>query len=281
MNKKIYKDPNTGFSYLFNQAKLIASYTRYISSHKISKRELNKTLSSFLHVSDESIRKHLSNKNSPSLIDLIFDYGDFLEGDRYSFLELRETEESLYEKAQGFLSQRDFTERCIQAVRSGVINILAEYAATNCFNQKHVIEPDIVIYYRKKVDALELLIMQINNEALLKSQLLDLTATVKKFICAGEYPGPIKEWYEVNPNLRFYSPAFTLMINYPEAFELAITEELLDYYPTEEDRIEYLEYFARLDEENQKQNYHYNINDYLQRELIYTVSLLFETQILK
>lgn len=129
--KKTYTDPITDFNYLFNQKKLIESYEKYVSAHKITKKELNEKLCELLHVSEESIRKHISNTNGPSLIEQIYEYGDFVE-------------------------------RCIQAVRSGVINILAEYAATNCFNQKNAIDTDMVIYYRKKVDSLEIMIMQIH-----------------------------------------------------------------------------------------------------------------------
>lgn len=277
--KKIYMDPNTKFNYIFNQKKLIESYERYILTHKIKKRELNGKLSSLLHVSEESIRKHLANKNSPSLIEQIYEYGDFLEGDRYVFLELRESEESFYEKAQDVLSQTDFVERCIQAVRSGVINLLAEYAATNCFNKKSIIDDDMVVYYRKKVDALEVMIMQIHKNEVLVKSLYDITAIIKKFVCSGEYPGITKEWYEINPNLRFYSPAFDLMLNNPEAFEISLINNMLDYYPTEEEKNEYLEYFTMLEKDNQKNNYHYNINDYFQRELINTVISLFDNQI--
>lgn len=273
--KKTYTDPDTDFNYFFNQEKLIESYKKYISTHKITKKELNKKLSKLLHLSEESIRKHLSNKNSPSLIEQIYEYGDILESDRYSFLELRETEESFYEKAQDILSQSDFVERCIQAVRSGVINILAEYAATDCFNRKKAINSDIVRYYRKKVDALEIMVMQIHkNEEVVKA-LFGITTIIKKFVCAGEYPGIIKEWYEINPKLRFYSPAFDLMIANPESFEIAFMNDMLDYHPTEEDKNEYLEYFAKLKKDNEENNYHYNLNDWFQKELISTVDVLF------
>lgn len=274
--KKTYIDPITNFNYLFNQKKLIESYEKYVSTHKITKKELNEKLSKILHISEESIRKHLSNKNSPSLIEQIYEYGDFLEGDRFVFLELREKEESFYEKAQDILSQSDFVERCIQAVRSGVINILAEYSATNCFNRKNVIDDDMVIYYRKKVDSLEIMIMKIHkNDELVKS-LFDITKIIKKFVCAGEYPGITKEWYEINPQLRFYSPAFELMLYNPKAFEISLMNDMLDYHPTEDEKNEYLEYFAKLEKDNQKNNYHYNLNDYFQRELISTVDILFK-----
>lgn len=274
--KKAYKDPNTEFYYLFNQNKLIESYKRYIATHKITKTDLNKKLAKKINTSEEGVRKHISNKNSPSVIEQIYGYGDFFEGDRYVFLELRETEESFFEKAQDILSQGDFIDKCVQAIRIGVIKILAEYAATNSFNQKFSIESDMVIYYRKKVDALEIMIMQIHKNKELKQTLFNITEIVKKFVCAGEYPGITKEWYEINPNLRFYSPAFELMINNPKAFELSIENDMLDYYPTEEDKMEYLEYFGKLEEENKRNNYHYNLNDYFQRELISTVEILFE-----
>lgn len=274
--KKTYTDSKTKFSFVFEQNKLINAYQKYIENHKITKKELNEILGRKLFISEESVRKHISKQNAPSSIEQIFAYGDFFEGDRYTFLELRETEESFYEKAQDILSQSDFVERCIQVIRSGVINILTEYAASNCFNQKNVIDSDVVIYYRKKVDALETTIMQIHkNEAIVKS-LFDITTKIKKFVCAGEYPGITKEWYEINPNLRFYSPAFDLMINNQEVFDKAVVNGILDYYPSKEEKSEYLEYFARLEKDNQKNNYHYNVNDYFQRELIKTISVLFD-----
>lgn len=274
--KKIYTDSKTKFSFVFEQDKLTSAYQKYIENHKITKKELNEILGRKLFISEESVRKHISKQNTPSSIEQIFAYGDFFEGDRYVFLELRETEESFYEKAQDILSQSCFVERCIQAVRSGVINILAEYAASNCFNQKNAIDSDMVVYYRKKVDALEIMIMQIHKNEVLVKSLFDITTIIKKFVCAGEYPGITKEWYEINPNLRFYSPAFDLMINNPETFDKAVSNGILDYYPSKEEKNEYLEYFTRFEKDNQKNNYHYNVNDYFQRELIKTISILFD-----
>ena len=36
--KKTYTDPITDFNYLFNQKKLIESYEKYVSAHKITKK---------------------------------------------------------------------------------------------------------------------------------------------------------------------------------------------------------------------------------------------------
>lgn len=277
--KKYYTDSKTGFNYFFNQEKLIKSYEKYISNHKITKKQLNEEISEILHITEETVRKHISNRNSPSLIDHIYEYGDFLEGDRYIFLELRETEESFSEKAQDILSQSDFVERCIQAVRSGVVSILAEYAPTKCytsFYQKNAIDTDSLVYYRKKVDSLEVMIMKIHKNKELVKSLFDITTIIKKFICSAEYPGITKEWYKINPNLKFYSPAFELMFNAPKAYKTALKNNLLDYRPSEADKNEYIKYFAELERDNQKNNYHYNENDFFQRELLSTVDQLFK-----
>lgn len=277
MKKTYYTDPKTDFNYFFNQEKLIESYEKYISKHKIKKKELNLKLSELLHISEESIRKHISNQNSPSLIEHIYEYGDFLEGDRYIFLELRETEESFSEKTQDILSQSDFVENCVQGVRSGVISILAEYAPSKCYTsiyQKNAIDTDSLVYYRKKVDSLEFMIMKIHKHDKLVKALFDITTMIKKLICSAEFPAIIKEWYKINPNLRFYSPAFELMLNAPKAYENALKNNLLDYHPSEADKYERIEYFAELKRYNQKNNYHYNENDYIQRELISTVDIL-------
>ena len=276
---KIYRDPDTKFEYVFNQEKLKKSYDRYILNHKTTKSQLNEELSEYLHLSEESIRKHVSGRNSPSLIEHIYGYGKFLENERHIFLELKEKEDSFYEKAQDILSQGDFVERCIQTVKSGVMDILSEYAATICFNEKSEIGLDILVYYRKKVDALEVTIMKIHKNEDVVNALLNITSSLKKFVCAYECPGIPVEWYRINPNLRFYSPAFDLMINNPEGFEIAVANDWLDYYPCEKEKSEYLEYFSKLEKDNLKNNYHYNINDFYQIELIYTADLLFKNLI--
>ena len=277
--KKIYTDKKTGLNYFFNQEKLVQSYKKYIDKHKIKKGELNGTLSTLFALSEESVRKHVSNKNSPSLIDQIYDYGCFFEGDRYFFLDLYETEESLYEKVEGILLQNDFAKKCVQAVKSRLITIVSEYTASYCYNQKITLEPDLLIHYRKRIDELEVMIFQLYKKEQLVNDLLHITTIIKKFVCSGEYPGAIKELYDINPNLRFYSPAFELMLNDANAFKFAFDNKILDYYPTEKDKNEYLEYFTTLEEDNKKNNFHYNIEDFFQRELIKTINLWFETKI--
>lgn len=280
--KKIYRDTKTNYDYSFNHDKLIVAYDAYIKQHKITKKNLNKYLAEQVKVGEEAVRKHISKKNTPSSIEQIYDYGVFLERNRYAFLSLRENEESFYEKTQDVLSQKDFVERCIQAVRAGIISILAEYAASDCFNNKEGIkDSNILIYYRKKVDDVETMIYQIYKNHSLVKGLLEITTSLKRFVCSSEVPGVPIEWYEINPNLKYYTASFSFLMDNHEEYEIVRKKYKLDYYPSIEELNECREYFENLKVENSNYNYHYNDDDFYQRELINTIDLLFREKIEK
>ena len=40
------------------------------------------------------------------------------------------------------------------------------------------------------------------------------------------------------------------MLNNPKAFEISLMNDMLDYYPDEGEKNEYLEYFAKLEKDN-------------------------------
>ena len=276
---KTYNDPETKLTYVFDRDRLTDSYMKYAKNKNIKKTELYRILGDKINLSEEAVRKHIQKMNYPSLIEQIYGYGDFLEGDRYAFLSIKEPEESFYEKADDVLSQKDFVERCVQAVRASVVSIISEYAASDCFNSKYKIDEDILVYYRKKVDAVEVMIKMIHKNHNLVDELLKITTSLKNFVCACERPGVPDDWYETNPHLRFYSPSFDLMINDPESFKKAAKCGILDYYPSFEEKNDCIKYFDELEKDNLKHNYHYNESDYYQHELINTIDLLFKKRI--
>ncbi len=268
---KTYIDEHTESIFEFDQRKLVESYKNYAQSQKITQSELNQRLAKSLKISDESIRKHIAGKNYPNDILTVYGYGRFLEHDRYAFLTLSKTKQIL-------VSQEDFLNDCIQTIQAGIIAILYEYASTHCFvnNKKHVADSDMLVHYRRRIDSIEINILQIHGHENIVRKLFDITTAVKQFICSCEIPGVPERWYEVNPALRYYSAEFDLAINHKPAYLTAEKNNMIVYKPKEDELVSYNRYFNDLKEDNNRYNYHYDDNDYYQHELIKTVKLLFE-----
>lgn len=268
---KTYIDEHTESIFEFDQKKLAASYKNYVKSQSIKKSKLNQLLAEFLNISDESIRKHIAEKNYPNDIITVYRYGLFLEHDKYAFLTLSKTKQIL-------ISNGDFINNCIQTVQAGIIAILYEYASTHCFvnNKKHVADSNMLVHYRRRIDSIEINILQIHGHENIVRKLFDITTAVKQFICSCEIPGVPERWYEVNPALRYYSAEFDLAINHKPAYLIAERNNMIAYKPKEDELVSYVRYFNDLKEDNNRYNYHYDDNDYYQRELVKTVYLLFE-----
>lgn len=288
--EKIYKEPKTNYLFTFNSEELKRSCYAFIlkqnkeGGKRFTREELYNKLSKKLFVSPEAVRKHISGSNAPNDIKVIYAYGEFLEdGNKYAFLSLCETENTFNEKAQDILAYDDFAEKCVKAVYSELIKIISEFSASECFN-KVPDNSDALLYYRRKIDKAEAMINQIHGHNELVSRMLSVTFALKRMICTHDFPGVPAFWYLINPNLRFYSISFDIMINSPEFYELIKSEDCpisLDYYPDSSEMELFYEYFAKLYKESEDNNFHYNSNDFFQQELIKTIKIIFETEIQK
>ena len=66
-----------------NQDMLYDSYKKYIKSNDITKSELNQVLASTANISEESVRKHITGKNFPNDINIVYAYGNLLKADTH------------------------------------------------------------------------------------------------------------------------------------------------------------------------------------------------------
>lgn len=178
---------------------------------------------------------------------------------------------------QNILSYADFTEKCIQAVYSNLIALISEYSESNCFNEAPD-STDSLLHFRRKIDKIESMIHQIHDNPHLASDLLSITRAIKRMICACNFPGVPSEWYKINPNLRFYSASFEILIESPEIYEQIKSGHSplsLDYYPEYWEIPLYYDYFPKMNKANENSNYHYGENDFFQIELIETIKIIF------
>ena len=178
---------------------------------------------------------------------------------------------------QNILSYVDFTEKCVQAVYSNLIALISEYAESNCFNEAPD-NADSILHFRRKIDKIESMIHQIHDNRHLVSDLLSVTRAIKRMICTCDFPGVPSCWYKINPNLRFYSASFKILIESPEIYEQIKNGSLplsLDYYPEHGEIPLYREYFSKMNKANEDSNYHYGENDFFQIELIETIKIIF------
>jgi len=176
------------------------------------------------------------------------------------------------------LSYTNFTEKCVQAVYSNLIALISEYAESHCFTQAPD-NSDSLLYYRRKIDKIESMIHQIHDNPYLVSDLLLVTRAIKRMICTCDFPGVPSGWYKINPNLRFYSASFKILIESPEIYEQIKNGSLpfyLDYYPERSEIPLYHKYFSKMNKTNEDSNYHYDEDDFFQIELIETIKIIFE-----
>lgn len=286
--EKIYKEQNSNCMYVFNSGDLKRSFYKFFlksnkeSGKRLTREGLYHKLGKELYLSPEAVRKHISGSNTPNDIKIIYGYGEFLEnGDRYAFLKLRETDSTSIENTCDILACDNFTEKCVHAVYAALIKLLSEYSASHCFT-KAPDDSDSLLYYRGKVDKIESLIKQLHGHNDLKDKMLSVTGAIKKMICTCNFPGVPSLWYKINPNLRFYTAGFCVMVEAPDFYKKIKNRETwirLDYYPEESELELCYEYFASLYKENDENHYHYNTDDFFQKELINTVKIIFETDI--
>lgn len=286
--EKIYKEPNTNYLFTFSSEELKKSFYAFLlkntldSEKRLTRDELYNKLGKKLYISPEAVRKHIAGNNTPNDIKIIYGYGEFLEnGDRYAFLKLHETDITFNEKAQDILSYENFAEKCVKAVYSALVKVISEYAASDCFNRTPD-NSDALLYYRRKMDSIEAMIQQLHGHDDLANEMLSVTHAIKKKICSCDFPGVPSSWYSINPNLRFYTVGFSLMVEDPDFYKKLKNRETwigLDYYPEESETELGYEYFAALYKNSEDNNFHYNIDDFFQQELINTIKIIFDEKI--
>lgn len=249
-------------------------------SKRLTKEELYSKLGSKLYISPEAVRKHISGNNTPNDIKIIYGYGEFLEnGNRYAFLKLHETDITFNEKSQNILAYDNFAEKCVKAVYSALIKVISEYSASNCFNRTPD-DSDALLYYRRKIDKIESMIQQLHGHNDLANKMLEVTYAIKRMICTCDFPGVPNSWYQINPNLRFYTTEFAVITEAPECYKMLKTKGILMGNQPNSQEIELCyEYFSKLYKESEENNFHYNINDFFQQELINTIKIIFEQDI--
>jgi hypothetical protein len=178
---------------------------------------------------------------------------------------------------QNILSYANFTEKCVQAVYSNLIALISEYAESHCFTRTPD-SSDSLLHFRCKIDKIESMIHQIYENPQLVSDLLSVTCAIKRMVCTCNFPGVPSSWYKINPNLRFYSASFKILIESPEIYEQIKNDSLplsLDYYPDCSEIPLYHEYFSKMAKANEDGNYHYSEDDFFQFELIETIKIIF------
>lgn len=286
--QKIYKEQGSNYLFTFDSDVLKKSFYAFLLKHKGEKKEnitrdaLYNKLAQKLYISPEAVRKHISGNNAPNDISIIYGYGEILgNGDRYAFLKLHETDISFNEKAQDILAYDNFAEKCVKAVYSAIIKVISEYSASDGFNRTPD-DSDALLYYRRKIDKIEAMIQQLHGHNDLVNKMLSVTQAIKRMIFTCNFPGVPSSWYSINPNLRFYTAGFSIMVEAPDFYKKLKKRETwirLEYYPEESEMELCYEYFATLYYESEKSNYHYQVGDFFQQELITTIKTIFETDI--
>jgi len=105
---------------------------------------------------------------------------------------------------------------------------------------------------------------------------------VKRF----EVPGVVERWLQVNPCLKFYDAAYTVLERYihepgygtPGVYYLPFE---CSFYPTLEDFEAREAYFAELEKKNSEHNLKHSEDRWLQDELQKTLRLLFEKEFME
>lgn len=183
-----------------------------------------------------------------------------------------------FRKNYDVLSYRDFKENCVQGVYANIIALLSEYSVSECFTNA-VDSPESLLYYRRRIDAIEMMINQIYGDKKLVEFLLSVTGALKEMICSCSCPGVPSSWYDINPKLRFYCAAFDIAKADPARYNRIKSGEekiQLDYYPEHKDIVEYQEYFRNLKRKNQDKKFRYTEIDFFYQELINTVKIIFD-----
>lgn len=182
---------------------------------------------------------------------------------------------AMFNEEEGESSERIAQKKQVREIYSDIIKLLSEYSSSQCYNNAPD-GSDPLVYYRGRVDEIEVKVNQIYGNSALVKFLLFIIRPLKDGICQCNLV--LKRWFSVNPNLRFYAAPFDVMIESPETYRKIIKGEsciTLDFYPDYEDLIEYCRYFRRIYHQNKENNYHYTKEELFQKEMILAATILF------
>lgn len=84
-----------------------------------------------------------------------------------------------------------------------------------------------------------------------------------------------ERYFKINPNLIFYRSSFDLKEEDEKSYEIARQNGLLGYVPSEEDFVRRKRYFLMKNERSERNNFHYDREDFFMQELAYTLRLVF------
>ena len=168
-------------------------------------------------------------------------------------------------------------ETIVENVYAKLVELLSEYASSDCF----CVAPDnsdAFEYYYHKVEEIEEIIQLIGDNTELVNFLLSVTKAIKKIIAKCDLTGIPCYWFAINPNLKYYDPGFSIMMESPDLYEKIKNRELnitLDYYPNKLDKEMCENYFKNLLGEYTTIEYLSNKKKLLQKELINTIATIF------
>jgi hypothetical protein len=279
--KKIYKEHFT-----FDRQELRKSFFAFLLKNSkdcdncLTKEELCNKLGKMLRISSEVVYEHIFGSDTPDSIATVYAYGEILgDGNRYAFLKPLKANVAFGENAKDMQVCDSLAKDGVKAIYSALINVVSEYSASDGFN----IAPDgsdAQLYYYHKIGAIEDLICRFAYEDAIG--MLHVTRSIKEMIRTHDFPGVPNRWYGINPNLRFYTVGFSLIVDAPDFYEKLKNRETwmsLEYYPEESEMELCYEYFAALYKESEENNCHYNVDDFFQQELINTIKIIFERYI--
>ncbi len=175
------------------------------------------------------------------------------------------------------LAYANFNRLCAQAVYTQFMALIGEYAESGGYTKA----PDGgsgLLYYRKKVDRIEILINQIYENEGLSSALRQIARAFRNMVCSYDFPGVPSGWYKINPVLRFYTPPFYAMKTDYKTYEEiknGNSKIAFDYYPRPSELEDCNKYFTHLECINKAGNYRYTEDEFFQMELCNTVKTIF------
>lgn len=259
--------------YFFHITHFSRAFKEYCKKNGLKATELDKKLASFTYLSEESVKSHrlfTSKKHYHPVLETCKLYGLFFYSDEYAFLC----------ECSSNLNDYFYLDIDIKEIYELLYKVLSFYDSTDCFNLSPT-GKDLKDYdlHLKMIDEAE---MRTNSIFLFKpeirTKLLEIIEDVRAFVCRYEIPGIPKHWFDYNKNLKFYHPAFQIkqLEKVLDPVNLARLKKRLNYYPSDLEYIQYLNYFSDLDQQNQDKNLKYSYNKWYQIELLKTLTTLFK-----
>lgn len=162
-----------------------------------------------------------------------------------------------------------------------LLQIINEYKITDCYNAwfDETDSFDTVHMKFKSIYATLDKNLYISHNVYLK--VLRIIEEIEKFTCSCEGVDAIaKRYYELNPNLKYFCSPFWIHESLDEdTFDSLCEQDRLLFSPTEEEIWKKEEYFRIKYLDNEKYNFHHDEDDWMMKELCYSVRLMFMKEI--